>query len=116
MSAPTESVPPINDLLRTPTAGQDMTKVLFPGAQPPAVLVSPKGSSVGWSWRVWLVKQKSVIKTFVSLLGAFLISIVPTTLDPNLQNAISIGIGIGIRAALDWLDFYLSEVPLETRQ
>ena len=32
---------PPNDLLRTPTAGQDMTKVLFPGAQYTVPVAAP---------------------------------------------------------------------------
>lgn len=77
--------------------------------------ISPAGSAEGWSWKVWLRKQKSVVKTFVSLLGAFLTSLIPTTLDPNVQNGLSIVVGLAIRAALDWLDFYLSDVPVEPR-
>ena len=76
---------------------------------------SPPRSSEGWSWRVWLSRQKSVIKTFVSILGAYLLSLVPTGLDPNLQDVIAIGLGLAVRAVLDWIDFYLSEVPLNTR-
>lgn len=81
-------------------------------AQPPAVLVSPKGSPVGWSWRTWLSRQKSVAKTILSLFFAYLTSLIPTALDPNLQNGLSILSAFAARAALDWLDFYLSEVPL----
>ena len=84
-------------------------------AQPPAVLVSPAGSSVGWSWRVWLARQKSVIKTFASLLFAYLASLIPTGLNPNLQNSIALGLGLAARGALDWIDYRLSEVTLEPK-
>lgn len=78
-------------------------------------VTSPAGSASGWSWRVWLTRQKSVIKTFVSLLGAFLTSLIPTTLDPNVQNGLAIVAGLALRAALDWIDFYLSDVPVGPR-
>lgn len=84
-------------------------------AQPPAVLVSPKGSSVGWSWRVWLSRQKSVIKTFAALLFAYLATLVPTSLDADAQNLIALGLGLVSRAALDWIDFRLSEVTVEPK-
>lgn len=81
-------------------------------AQPPTS-VSPPGSSAGWNWTTWLRRQKSVIKTFVSLLGAYLASLVPTGLDPNLQNGLALALGLAVRAALDWIDFRLSEVTLD---
>lgn len=82
-------------------------------AQPP---VSPPLSTSGWSWRTWLSRQKSVVKTILSLFFAYVASLIPTSLDPNLQNGLAILSAFVARAALDWLDFYLSEVPLETRQ
>lgn len=78
-------------------------------ATPP---VSPPRSASGWSWRVWLSRQKSVIKTILSLFCAFLASLIPTNLDPNLQNGLSILFAFVARAVLDYLDFWLSEVPL----
>lgn len=82
-------------------------------AQPP---ISPSRSASGWSWRTWLSRQKSVAKTILSLFFAYLTSLIPTSLDPNLQNGLAILLAFVARAALDWLDFYLSEVPLEPKQ
>lgn len=84
-------------------------------AQPPAPISPPK-SATGWSWRVWLSRQKSVAKTILSLFFAYLTSLIPTTLDPNLQNGLSILSAFAARAGLDYLDFWLSEVPLEPKQ
>lgn len=77
--------------------------------------VSPPRSVAGWSWRTWLSRQKSVIKTILSLFFAYLASLIPTNLDPNLQNGLAILSAFAARAALDRIDFYLSEVPLNTR-
>ena len=76
---------------------------------------SPALSASGWSWRVWLTRQKSVAKTILSLFFAYLTSLIPTGLDPNLQNGLSILSAFIARAALDWIDFYLSDVPVEPR-
>lgn len=84
-------------------------------AQPPAKLVSPAGSSVGWSWRVWLARQKSVLKTGVALILAYLSSLVPVVADPALTGVIAFLVGLGSRAAMDRLDFWLSEVTLEPK-
>jgi hypothetical protein len=78
--------------------------------------VSPPMSINGWSWRVWLSRQKSVIKTILSLFFAYLASLVPTSLDPNLQNGLSILFAFVARAVLDYADFYFSEVPVESRR
>lgn len=77
--------------------------------------VSPPRSTAGWSWRVWLSRQKSVAKTILSLFFAYLTSLIPTGLDPNLQNGLAILSAFAARAALDYLDFWLSEVPLESK-
>ena len=77
--------------------------------------VSPSRSTAGWSWRTWLSRQKSVAKTILSLFFAYLTSLIPTGLDPNLQNGLAILSAFAARAALDYLDFWLSEVPLEPR-
>jgi len=77
--------------------------------------VSPPLSTSGWSWRVWLSRQKSVIKTILSLFFAYVASLIPTNLDPNFQNGLSILSAFIARAALDYLDFWLSEVPLEPK-
>lgn len=82
-------------------------------AQPP---VSPPMSTSGWSWRVWLSRQKSVAKTILSLFFAYLTSLIPTSLDPNLQNGLAILSAFVARAILDYLDFWMSEVPLEPKQ
>lgn len=104
-----------DDLLKTPTPGKDMTKVLLPGAPtftgiaPP----SPRLSFKGWALGVWLAKNKGFVKTVLAPCSAILTggALEPGMLRPALVTA---GLGlltIGFKCAWDAFDYFVSEEP-----
>lgn len=72
---------------------------------------SPSLSLKGWSWRVWLSRNKGPIKTLLSLLFAVLSSQIESVQVPEVKAALAVLVGLGSRLLLDVLDFWLSEVP-----
>lgn len=76
------------------------------------VPTSPPGTSQGWSFKVWLARNKGYVKGTVAAVagvGTYAIGFIK---DPVVNGAASTVFGLAVRLGLDWLDFYLSEVPL----
>lgn len=76
------------------------------------VPTSPAGSAKGWSFKVWFARNKGYVKGTVAALagaGNYAIGLIK---DPVINGAVSTVFGLAVRLALDWLDFYLSEVPI----
>ena len=101
-----------DDLLRTPTEGQDLTESLFPGS---TVKGSPSTrlSFKGWLFSVWLAKNKGFVKTVLAPCSAILTggALEPGMLRPALVTA---GLGlltIGFKCAWDAFDYFVSEEP-----
>lgn len=104
-----------DDLLKTPTPGKDMTKVLFPEAPTFTGITprSPRLSFKGWALGVWLAKNKGFVKTVLAPCSAILTggALEPGMLRPALVTA---GLGlltIGFKCAWDAFDYFVSEEP-----
>lgn len=104
-----------DDLLKTPTPGKDMTKVLLPGAPTFTGIApaSPRLSFKGWAFGVWLAKNKGFVKTVLAPCSAILTggALEPGMLRPALVTA---GLGlltIGFKCAWDAFDYFVSEEP-----
>lgn len=81
-------------------------------AAPPAI-VSPAKSFAGYSFRVWLVKNKESLKELVSITLGVVTAFLPQIKDTTLSVAAGAAVKIVAKLALDALDFYLSEVPAD---
>lgn len=103
-------------LLRTPTDGQDMARVLFPGdcvfePVPPA---SPRLSFKGWALGVWLRRNKGFVKTTLAVPVGVTTTL--TALDADTIQALAVVWGIALftlatRFGFDAFDYFVSEQP-----
>ena len=66
----------------------------------------------GWDWRVWLRKQKSVLKLIVAgvvgVAGGYIAS---PPLSPEMAGLLGACLTLVSRLALDLLDYWLAEDP-----
>lgn len=80
------------------------------GAAPP--VVSPSGSLEGWSWREWLRRNKSEVKSLVAAIGAAASAWAATlVLPPWAAPLVAVIVGVVSRLGLDAVDYWLSDVP-----
>ena len=72
-----------------------------------------KFSLAGWSWRVWLAKNKSSIKTILSVaLGVLAGYCSSPPLSPQLAALATPGLALVSRLLLDLLDYWLADTPV----
>ena len=72
---------------------------------------SPPGSLAGWSLRIWLAKNKGMVKGVAAVACGYLTSLVGAVPDPQLNLLLSGAVGLATKLGLDVLDYWLSEVP-----
>lgn len=77
--------------------------------------VSPSGSSAGWSWNVWLTKNKGRLKWIVTLLFAYLSTLIPGIPSVELQALLAGLVAFVSSFVLDWIDFRFSAVAIEPK-
>lgn len=82
---------------------------LTPGPAKPPV-ASPSGSLAGWSFRTWLTKQKSILKTIAAGAVGFVTFKVGLIHDPNLNAAAAGAAALLGRFVADFIDYWLSDV------
>ena len=76
--------------------------------------ISPSNSLKGWSFKVWLERNKSSLKTLISGLFAVLGAWASTLVLPEWAIPVpALFIGFGSRLVLDMVDYWLSENPGE---
>lgn len=77
-------------------------------------MMSPARSMSGWSFKIWLKRNKSSLKTLIaglfSVLGAWASTLV---LPPWAVPVPALLIGFASRLALDMLDFWLGDVEVQ---
>jgi hypothetical protein len=88
---------------------------------PVATVPSPPGSSAGWSFSVWLTKNKNMLKQGISYITAAftgligMIHIVPSGPWAVIVTAgvgvATVAVQLGSRFALDWIDYRYSDGP-----
>ncbi len=74
--------------------------------------VSPPGSFEGYSLRVWLSRNKGYLKALVSVAFGIVTTFLPQIKDTNLSIAAGSAVSLGLKLALDALDFWLSDVAV----
>lgn len=77
--------------------------------------ISKANSLNGYSFFIWLSKNKADIKKFITYIFAiltFFVSIWTANINPTLSIAISGIVGILTKLLLDFIDFYFTEVEL----
>lgn len=77
---------------------------------------SPRFSLAGWSWRTYFAKTKAGLKWIVACLVAYLTIVLATVEPPELKGLLVAVLGYGSKLLLDILDFWFSDVPLETKE
>jgi len=77
--------------------------------------VSPAGSVKGYSFRVWLEKNKGKLKQLVSISAGVVVAFTPLIKNTTLSIAAGAAAKLLLDLALDALDFWLTAVPLENR-
>ena len=97
-----------------PAVAAPAAPVADPPAEPTPAPVSPAGSAVGYSLRVWLARNKNYLKALLSIVGALATAFLPQIKDTNLSIAAGGAVGILVKMGLDWIDFYFSAVPLSS--
>ena len=75
--------------------------------------ISPAGSSAGWSWTVWLAKNKTGLKWLATALFTFLSALVPGIESVELRGFLAALVAFASKLSLDWIDFRFSDVPLD---
>ncbi len=73
---------------------------------------SPPRSAAGWSPRVWLARNKGVVKGTLAVGAGYLASLLGVIHDPNLNAFASGAFALAVKFGLDWFDFWLREVQL----
>lgn len=71
-----------------------------------------KYSMTGWSWREWLKRNKSSLKTLIAGVMAAVGALAGTVVLPDWAVPLpALFVGFVSRLALDAVDFWLSESP-----
>ncbi|HRI09220.1 MAG TPA: hypothetical protein PKW35_15465 [Nannocystaceae bacterium] len=83
-----------------------------PAPAPTPAPVSPAGSSAGWSWSVWLAKNKAGLKWIATALFTFLSALIPGIESVELRGLLAAIVAFVSKFTLDWIDFRFSDVPL----
>lgn len=101
-----------DDLLRTPTEGQDLAESLFPGSTVKGS-PSPRLSFKGWLLSVWLAKNKGFVKTVLAPCSAILTG---GALEPGMLRPALVTAGLGLltivfKCGWDAFDYFVSEQP-----
>jgi hypothetical protein len=78
-------------------------------------LVSPAGSSVGYSLWTALARNKGPAKIAASALAAYFVSVAELITNPSLKVAAVGVVGLAVKLGLDYLDFRLTDVNLGAR-
>lgn len=122
-----------DDLLRTPTEGQDLTGSLLPEARPveppninlatgkpvdAAEPASPRFSFRGWSFTTWAAKNADFVKGTLSVASAATAGITVSDLATLKAFGLVWGLAaaaIGSRALADAVHYFLAEQPLEPK-
>ncbi len=76
-------------------------------------VVSPPGSSEGYSFKVWLAKNKGKLKQLISISGGVLVAFTPLIKDTQLSIAAGAAVKVLLDLALDWIDFRFSAVLID---
>jgi hypothetical protein len=80
-----------------------------------APVVSPPGSSEGYSFAIWLARNKGSLKQAVSIGLGLVTAFLPQIKDTTVSIAAGALVKIVSQLALDWIDFRLSAVPLDQK-
>lgn len=102
-----------DDLLRTPTEGQDLAESLFPGSTVKGS-PSPRLSFKGWSFTTWAAKNAKFVKDTVALASAATYGMAIVDLASLKTFALIWGLAaaaIGTRAFVDAVHYFISEQP-----
>lgn len=92
-----------------------------PGTPVPPPPASPPGSSAGWTFPIWLSKNKNLLKQAVSYIAAVftgiigMIHVVPSgpwaIVVTALVGLATLAVQFGTRLALDWIDYRYTNNP-----
>lgn len=74
--------------------------------------VSPAGSSQGYSFAIWLARNKASLKQAVSIMLGLITAFLPQIKDTTLSIGLGALVKVISQLALDWIDFRFSMVPL----
>lgn len=84
-------------------------------ATPPVIpvppVLSPSGSSVGWSFSRWLIKNKGDLKLLVSSATGLGTAWISQHIAGDLAAALGLVVALASKFALDWIDHRYTENP-----
>lgn len=77
----------------------------------PPPVPSPAGSWAGWSFTVWLSKNKDTLKTLASIAAGLGSAWISAHLAGDWAALVGGVFGFAVKLGLDWLDYGLTNNP-----